>query len=58
MKSPAEILCYACSLMRYWTGLYPKDTHEMMVMLQVPTRFDRVAEDPLATKTILQLEDI
>jgi hypothetical protein len=30
----------------------------MMVMLQVPTRLDRVAEGPLATTTILQLEDI
>jgi hypothetical protein len=58
VKSPAEVICYACSLIRYWTGLYPKDMHEMMVMLQVPTRLVRVAEGPLVTTTILQLEDI
>lgn len=42
-KYPAEIVCYACAFMRYWTGLYLAEIQEMMVervntMLHVATR--------------------
>jgi len=43
VKHPAEIVCYACAFMRYWTGLYLAEIQEMMVervniMLHVATR--------------------
>jgi hypothetical protein len=43
IKSPGEILFYACALMQYWTGLYPEGTQKMIatgVELMMKTCFD------------------
>ena len=31
VNNPIEIVCYACSLMRYWAGLYAKGDKERLV---------------------------
>jgi hypothetical protein len=30
IKSPSDILFYACALMQYWVGLYPEDTQKLI----------------------------
>jgi hypothetical protein len=30
LKNPNEILLYACALMKYWAGLYPEDTQQLV----------------------------
>jgi hypothetical protein len=30
LKNPNEILLYACALMKYWAGLYPEDTQQLI----------------------------
>ena len=41
-QNSIEIICYACTLMRYWTGLYAEVDREMLIngvntMLRVAT---------------------
>lgn len=31
IKSPVEIICHACALMRYWTGLYAEMDREKLI---------------------------
>lgn len=58
IKHPAEILCHACALMNFWTGLYKVDLQEQIVegvktMLSVACRI--LANQPRPPPTQLRL---
>lgn len=55
IKHPAEIICYACSFMNYWTGLYKTDfqaqiTDGVKVLLAMACRI--LVSQPRASPTI------
>lgn len=59
ITNPAEIVCYACALMKYWASSYSKEYKEILlkgvnIMLYVATRLLTTSTTSSAT---LKIED-
>ena len=55
VKNPLEIICHACVLMIYWTGLYAELDRDQLVD---QTTMLRVAKEILAAQTTRQVNQL
>jgi len=53
INNPLEIICHACALMIYWSGLYAEIDHEQLV--EGANTMPRVNKEILATQTARQV---
>ena len=60
LNNPIEIVCYACSLMRYWAGLYAEGDKERLVegvnfMLKIVTKL--ISKTRAPGDTMMQIQE-
>lgn len=60
MNKPIEIVCYACSLMRYWAGLYAEGDKERLVegvnvMFKIATKL--ISKMRVPHDTMMQIQE-
>lgn len=57
IRSPAELICYACAFLKYWAGLQAEGDREMLIegarMLQQEALRNHLVQASLDTKRIL-----
>lgn len=56
VKSPLEIICYACALMIFWSGLFAEDEKEQLI--EGANTMLRVAKELLATQSTRQVNHL
>lgn len=56
IKSPLEIVCHACALMKYWVGLFADMDQDQLV--EGANTMLRVAKEILATQTARQVDHL
>lgn len=56
IKSPLEIICHACALMKFWAGLFAELEQEQLV--EGANTLLRVAKEILATQTARQVNQL
>jgi len=56
IKDPLEIICYACALMKFWSGLYAKMDEEQLE--EGVNTMLRVAKEILALQTARQVDQL